>query len=356
MSPTGSSSPFPQTYESCVDIKGKLREMIKNDTTDLAVVGISILTSVVEHSKSSTIMEMANELDRATEELLNAARNDLKDFPLFFHSSIPLRSACELYRRFVTRRLTEEITDFKACRKRLTERGNEIQLVSAQAKERITELFRPFFSRDNMKIMIVGGYSETVISVLTGSATYMHQSAYRFKSVLIPEGRPDGSGYRLAEALSSFDIPVTIITDASIAYHMSSHDLDFVITGAEGVVESGGIINKIGTYQAAILANEHKKPFYVAAERFRFARQYPVNQKDILELEEKGSIYYINKPEFKMIPALGFDDSSVLESDSIQISNPTSDFTPPKYITMLFTDFGIMTPSGVSDELIKLYS
>ena len=31
------------------------------------------------------------------------------------------------------------------------------------------------------------------------------------------------------------------------------------------------------------------------------------------------------------------------------------DYTPPQYITLLFTDLGILTPSAVSDELIKLY-
>jgi translation initiation factor 2B subunit (eIF-2B alpha/beta/delta family) len=34
---------------------------------------------------------------------------------------------------------------------------------------------------------------------------------------------------------------------------------------------------------------------------------------------------------------------------------PQVDYTPPSYITLLFTDLGILTPSAVSDELIKLY-
>ncbi len=31
------------------------------------------------------------------------------------------------------------------------------------------------------------------------------------------------------------------------------------------------------------------------------------------------------------------------------------DYTPPIYLTLLFTDLGVLTPSAVSDELIKLY-
>lgn len=35
--------------------------------------------------------------------------------------------------------------------------------------------------------------------------------------------------------------------------------------------------------------------------------------------------------------------------------HPMIDYTPPSLITLLFTDLGVLTPSAVSDELIKLY-
>ena len=41
--------------------------------------------------------------------------------------------------------------------------------------------------------------------------------------------------------------------------------------------------------------------------------------------------------------------------DSNITSHPIIDYTPPCYITLLFTDLGVLTPSAVSDELIKLY-
>ena len=33
----------------------------------------------------------------------------------------------------------------------------------------------------------------------------------------------------------------------------------------------------------------------------------------------------------------------------------TIDFTPAEYLTLLFTDLGVLTPAAVSDELIRLY-
>lgn len=46
--------------------------------------------------------------------------------------------------------------------------------------------------------------------------------------------------------------------------------------------------------------------------------------------------------------------SSKLGKD-LSKEHPLVDYTPPSYITLLFTDLGILTPSAVSDELIKLY-
>ena len=45
--------------------------------------------------------------------------------------------------------------------------------------------------------------------------------------------------------------------------------VNLVLVGAEGVVENGGIINKLGSYQVAIAAKEHGIPFYVAAESYK---------------------------------------------------------------------------------------
>lgn len=53
-------------------------------------------------------------------------------------------------------------------------------------------------------------------------------------------------------------------------------EVDMVLTGAEAVVENGGIINRIGTYTTALCAQAHKKPFYVLAESFKFARLFPL--------------------------------------------------------------------------------
>ena len=45
--------------------------------------------------------------------------------------------------------------------------------------------------------------------------------------------------------------------------------VDMVLVGAEGVVENGGVINKLGTYNIALAAAAHQKSVYVAAESYK---------------------------------------------------------------------------------------
>eukprot|EP00163_Fabomonas_tropica_P012014 TRINITY_DN2308_c0_g1_i5.p2 TRINITY_DN2308_c0_g1~~TRINITY_DN2308_c0_g1_i5.p2 ORF type:complete len:152 (+),score=37.71 TRINITY_DN2308_c0_g1_i5:754-1209(+) len=150
---------------------------------------------------------------------------------------------------------------------------------------------------------------------------------------------PDQAGQVTVKHLVEAGIPVTVVLDAGVARVMEKVDL--VIVGAEGVVENGGIINKIGTYQVTMAANSLKKRVYVVAESFKFVRLYPLGQSDLPEshknvadtVEAVGSAY-----------EGAFRDSSLV------------DYTPPQYITLLFTDLGIFAPSAVSDELIKLYA
>lgn len=50
-------------------------------------------------------------------------------------------------------------------------------------------------------------------------------------------------------------------------------EVDMVFVGADGVVESGGIINMMGTYQISLVAKSMSKPVYVAAESYKVSLQ-----------------------------------------------------------------------------------
>ena len=67
------------------------------------------------------------------------------------------------------------------------------------------------------------------------------------------------------EALAAAGIPCTVVLDSAVAYVMDK--VDIVLVGSEAVVESGGLINAVGSNQMAIIAKASKKPFYAVAER-----------------------------------------------------------------------------------------
>lgn len=97
--------------------------------------------------------------------------------------------------------------------------------------------------------------------------------------VFVTKSEPSDDGARMHEALQKAGIDSTLILDSAIGYVMEN--VDMVLCGAEGVVESGGIINRIGTFTMALCAREMKKPFYVLTESFKFTRLYPLNQRDL---------------------------------------------------------------------------
>ncbi|KAJ1677168.1 translation initiation factor eIF-2B subunit alpha, partial [Spiromyces aspiralis] len=86
---------------------------------------------------------------------------------------------------------------------------------------------------------------------------------------------------------------------------------------------------------------EAKKPFYALTESYKFVRLYPLSQYDLPSAKPGLTTFQNNNDR---------DWRRQLEAE-----NPILDYTPPEYITFLFTNLGVMTPSGVSDELIKFY-
>ena len=57
-------------------------------------------------------------------------------------------------------------------------------------------------------------------------------------------------------------IPTTVICDNMAASLMHAGKIQAVVVGADRIAANGDTANKIGTYNVAILANEHGIPFY----------------------------------------------------------------------------------------------
>ncbi|NOT35631.1 MAG: hypothetical protein HOP12_15915 [Candidatus Eisenbacteria bacterium] len=84
---------------------------------------------------------------------------------------------------------------------------------------------------------------------------------------LIGEGRPRLEGRHMASALAKAGVPVWLVADAALPLLLSQAAM--VWLGADAITEQG-VINKIGSFAAALAAREHSVPVYALATRRKF--------------------------------------------------------------------------------------
>jgi methylthioribose-1-phosphate isomerase len=150
-------------------------------------------------------------------------------------------------------------------------------------------------------------------------------------AVIADETRPFLQGARLtAWELVRDGINTTVITESMAGPLMRAGEIDLVVVGADRIAANGDTANKIGTYTVAVLAHEHKIPFYVAAPLSTIDLSTP--DGDRIPIEERDQ---------REITHLG---SARLTPEGAKVRNPAFDVTPHRYIAGIITEKGIFKP------------
>jgi len=106
--------------------------------------------------------------------------------------------------------------------------------------------------------------------------------------VIATETRPIQQGSRLtAFELKHDGIDVSLIPDTAVGYTMANGLVNGVIVGADRILRTGHVFNKIGTYQVATMAKQHNIPFYVAAPLSTF--DLKSNPENVVIEQRKGT-------------------------------------------------------------------
>ena len=106
--------------------------------------------------------------------------------------------------------------------------------------------------------------------------------------MIVTESRPLNEGGRLAERLSAWKVPAVYITDAQMGLFVARADA--VLVGADSVLADGSVINKAGTGLLALAAREHRVPFYVCCESFKWrATEEPPPELEEMAPAELGA-------------------------------------------------------------------
>ena len=155
--------------------------------------------------------------------------------------------------------------------------------------------------------------------------------------VIATETRPVQQGSRLtAFELKHDGIDVILIPDTAVGYTMANGLVNGVVVGADRVLRTGHVFNKIGTYQVATMAKQHNIPFYVAAPLSTF------------DLESRPEDIIIEQRKASEVTGIGDNKTA---PDGIDVINPAFDMTPPELISGIITENGVVKPPF--DESIK---
>jgi methylthioribose-1-phosphate isomerase len=166
--------------------------------------------------------------------------------------------------------------------------------------------------------------------------------------VIADETRPVLQGGRLtAWELMQAGIPVTLITDSTAGELMRRGEVDLIIVGTDRTVRNGDVANKIGTYSLAILAKEHRIPFYVAAPLSSIDLSIPSGDRIPIEERDPAEVTHITG---KVVSGAGgsFFGTISIAPEGVCARNIAFDVTPSRYITAIITEKGIFRPSEIA--------
>ncbi|CBQ73545.1 related to GCN3-translation initiation factor eIF2B, 34 KD, alpha subunit [Sporisorium reilianum SRZ2] len=351
LAPSGSSSSTAGNTDE-FDIISCYHSLLSSDAElPFPIAAIFALSELVSKSKAATTSELMENIRSASQRLKASLENP-----------VPATAGLDLFTRFVVTKSWDTGDDFEAHKASLAALAHEFAVHTVPScREKICELVLPFIKDDS--VVLTHSYSRVVMQALKFAALHQRKRI----SVYVTESRPHGLGLRTYDQLIAHAIPCTVLLDSAVAYTMPK--VDVVLTGAEGVVESGGFLNAVGTYGMAIIAKACNKPFFALAESFKFLRMFPLNQYDLPTNNSKRHLLAF--PDLDAEPAAPAQEedaaegtpkltgdarrSGALMSRHQELLNPAIDYTTPDLVTFLFSDVGVLTPSGVGDALLAVY-
>jgi translation initiation factor eIF-2B subunit alpha len=336
------------------DIVSAYRNLLQSDPDiTMPVAAIESLVLALSHRPTSTISETLEYLSGLTQTLISSTANP-----------ISLSAGTDLFQRYLISSLKPGhggVGDFEVVRRHLLNNGRLFVERAKAAREQIASFGRHFV-RDGCTVLTTGG--SRVVGALLREAAEASGGSVRFRVIYVlpgTEASQEGSG--IVASLRSKGVPVATISEGAVGYAMGK--VDMVIVGAEGVVENGGVISRLGTYQIGVLAKGCGKPFYVVAESHKFVRIFPLGQYDLpieqqivdFKVDDGKSVQGLETHK-ELDEGIEMEGEKLLHKKSDRLITGMADavdFTPPEYISGIITESGVLTPSAVSEELIKIW-
>ena len=179
------------------------------------------------------------------------------------------------------------------------------------------------YTHCNAGALATGGY---------GTALGVIRSAHRagkVRQVYAGETRPWMQGARLtALELMEAMIPVQISTEGAAGSLMRRALVDWVIVGADRVAANGDVVNKVGTYNLAVLARHHGIKFMVALPSSTIDLGVPGGDDVPIEQRPGEEVTHFR--------------GELIAPEGVTAINPSFDVTPAALVDVLVTERAVV--------------
>lgn len=167
-------------------------------------------------------------------------------------------------------------------------------------------------------------FGETIVGMMLKECRDRNKAIRLF----CPETRPYFQGARLtATVCRDMGFDVTVITDNMPAAVMQNEGVDVFTSAADAISLDGYVVNKVGTFQIAIVAKYMGVPYFVTGAP---DPGHPTVDTVTIEMRD---------PEF-VLQAMGTRTAA----QGVKGYYPSFDVTPPHLVCGVVTDSGIYSP------------
>ncbi len=225
---------------------------------------------------------------------------------------------------------------------KLVEEGKEIAeedvRMSRAMGEQALSLIKPGYTIQT--ICNAGSLATVHLGTVGAVVRVAHEKYNGDIKVYAAETRPRQQGARLTVYEFMKDkIDTTLITDGMIGTVFREGRVDCCVVGADRILRTGHVINKIGTYTMAITAKHHNIPFYSVV---------PVSTIDMVTDPEDVVIEERDPDEIRMI------NGEYVTVPDAKVYNPAFDMTPPELVDAIITDRGVVK-NPTEEKMRKLF-
>ena len=301
------------TYTDYNDVANAIRTLVIRGAPAIGVAGAFGLALAALQSKATTKEDIIKDLEQA-KKILFETRPTAVNLAWGLNKMMNVSKNCQN---------TDEIKK-SIVEAATTLAEDDVKINKAMGKNG-AELFD-----NNDTIMThcnAGALGTVAYGTALGVVRAIKESGKNIK-VIATETRPVMQGSRLtAFELKHEGIDVSLIPDTAVGYTMANGLINKIVVGADRILSTGHVFNKIGTYQIAIIAKQHNIPFYVAAPLSTF--DLNSNTEDVVIEQRKAS----------EVTSIGNKKTA---PDGINVINPAFDLTPPELISGIITEKGVI--------------